>query len=348
MEERLEKQAQQPSVLEQRVTQENNDLDFKAKIFLPKNDNLVPILSMNIGPYLFDRFTCMRDSKILREKLGYSNKEGKISRVIEVHLARAEDIAGTIIDEAQPNSIGVSGSDLALARILDKERKNHFYRMRNGNNRTRGIWKRAYKTGELYTDTINLIGEDLQAGSTWIFESKDKVVRMRVLGNYEEPPYLCILGPDDKKEDDKKKILEEPYEELIKRRRAEGKPIKVVCEGRYFPLAKNHMEVERARLEFEYELRSLTGSTEGFVRKGGEEERPDVADITIEIGRTFGTAKANRLMVYRIITKTCPVEIVCYPPGGEGEVVSLEKLKDDTQKYGSLYKVIEDKITENS
>ena len=163
---------------------------------------------------------------------------------------------------------------------------------------------------------LSIFFEGLKLGEEIGFLSQEKQVAMEILRSYEDQqPFLTILGPNDT-----------TYEKVIAARKAQGKPVKAVWEERFDVLARSFLDAEGVRLGFRYSPRAVPRSSEGYVRRGGEEEREDLADITVEVGRTYKTARANGLEKYKLIMQTYPVEVRCSVLGEEGRCHSLARI----------------------
>ena len=292
----------------------------EAKLWIPKNENIIPLLEGILGA---DALRQLKESqhgeKELRWSLPYRNGE------VEIQTARAEGIASEIINLANPAYVGISGSDFVLVNVLSG-RYGHFYMIRKeGEPPISEAWK-VDRSGRKYLDLGEIIEAEkgLTEGSILLFHSDDKniSVRMRVLPSYETPPFLCLLGPNDNPHVDP----EQQYKDMVNRKIAEEKPLRVVFEERYNPLATNLIITESVHRGFDFTLKEVPGSTEGYVRKGGEADRDDLCDIAVEVGRTFQTAGDNGLAVYRTIMQTYPVEVVCYRNGDAASCTSLEEI----------------------
>ena len=133
-----------------------NGRNIVAKLWLPKNDNIKPVLEQNIGPHLYQLYVDMNGRKCYRESVPYEDGW------LEVHIKSAEGIASDVMgivdtetgamSPPDPTVVGITGSDFVFVNILDRE-KHHFHTMRRKAflaKTTKDIWKMDGSSGVVY------------------------------------------------------------------------------------------------------------------------------------------------------------------------------------------------------
>lgn len=281
------------------------------KLMVPKNDNLLPVIRGIFGETLFREITALTKSKALRKIIPIQDGN------LEMQIARGEDVACNVLSFPDVNRVGVTGSDFVLAEIVSG-RHGHFHHAIIDEKEV-PLWKYSTLKGRNYVD-LQEIGRRLKnmKGSDVWFMSEPSHVRMRVVDDYGgQPPYLCVLGTS-----------ETDYDSLVKERVERGTPLTVACEGRFRDLAQSFLDAQQIQLGVDYDLRTVTGSTEGFIAAAKRDRgRKDLYDLGFEIGRTFETAKANGLVPYVRIMPTSVVTVSCCESGDEDKIINFADLK---------------------
>jgi len=288
--------------------------EIVARLYFPKNENLAPILENNLG-VLWPVAEDMLYRKDYRESFPFRNGQ---PGYLELWATRGEDSTSKILSRPNPRQVAITGSDFVLEQLLEYPKK--FSKFSRGIRQTgpsMDIWKTFEK--EVYTNPSELIGKDLKPDYMFRFEGGDRIAEMRILEYPKgiKTPFLCILGPNDT-----------TFDELIKRRNDKGKKVKAVSEERFKILARRILDYEGIKRGFDYTLETVPSASEGDVRSSIYEDRSDLADIAVEIGQTFSTARANGLEKYAEIMPTYPVELV-YFRSNDQKVMSLSYIKEN-------------------
>jgi len=286
----------------------------KRYFYFPKNENLAPILKRNLGPM----WPIAEDMLATKD---YSRDVPIDGEVVEFIASRGEDIARGVIERANPRELAISGSDFVLENILDSQVEFPFYRFTAAGSPTE-IW--AHEKGVITPalDLGNVLGRDLPAGHSVRFDSEKKTVYMSILEHdYDVTPRLCLLGPTDS-----------DYQTLI--RQAEGRPLRFVFETRLQRIVESFLGRQKSKHGFSYEEMPVTGTTEGLVKRAEEPTTPNKADLAVDIGQTFSTARANGLKPYLEIMQTYPVVFVCYKQDSKEAPFNLADL---TERFKSTY-----------
>ena len=260
------------------------EYEIEKYLLIPTNDNLRRVLPDILKDMSLDGNGMWPVVKNMFSKKQYRRRAGNTM----LWIKSAEQIPKEIIGYADENYMGITGSDLLITEIY---RRPSFE-----------LWD-----GNMYKNPREILPQGpLPVGYEFYFESDDKIVKAKVL-KHEPGPRMVILGPDD-----------QTYEEVIEKRNKGDKPLTVVVEKRFEPIAKALFENEKQEKGFEYKLIAVDRTSEGYVRHGGEPEIDNIYDVCVEIGETFRTARANKLDIYLLNPKeeeimfTAPVQIRCY------------------------------------
>jgi len=291
----------------------------KRYFYFPKNANLILILERNLNG-LWPTVKDMLQTK------DYARGFSVGDETIEFIAQRGEDIAKGVIERANPRELAICGSDFVLENILDPDmpslsdptnKKAPFYRFRKSTRGYTEIWAHEKGTITPAVDLGDIVGRDIPAGYPVKFESEDRMVEMRVLQyNYDVPPRLCLLGPENS-----------DYQSLIKMAKALGIPLRFIFEIRLRRTDRFFLDGQKSKCGFNYEEMPVTGTTEGLVYLEKGPLPPNKAHMALDIGQTFSTARQNEIKPYVEIMQTYPVEVVCYRKDSQEKPINLAELK---------------------
>ena len=269
-----------------------------GELYIPTNDNMRKNLFENVksvhGKYLSDIIEGMFELKEYVKHIKFGEDGHGYHLSVSIH--GAEDIPGRVIDNL---GTGITGSDFLLDELYK-----------------RPSWGFKEDDGS-FVDPRSVYPDKIDMYTSYTFDRNGKLVPMNredgIIHNDKilevtflkqgSAPRMCILGADDR-----------TYEGIVKQRNEERKKVRVVYEGRFRNVARALLE----NLGINYKYKIVTRKAEADINRPLSEPMPDGstrvgwADMGIEIGETFGTARANRLVPYMDVFKTYPVYIKCY------------------------------------
>jgi len=279
----------------------------RIELYVPKNDNIAPLLRDILGSTIMDIIGRMREIKRYKEMIDVGE-----NTIVGLVIGGGEDFPGKIMKNTEIQRIGITGSDFVLSEVLASPKQ--FYRFRRGNGPYFNL--RVEEAGHLYVrDLGKIVESDLEPGETIKFSGEDLETRMTILKQtIDVPPYLCLLGANDM-----------TYEKVIEKRK--GRDIPVACEARFKTLAKAFLDREERERGITFDFHEYTRTTEAYMRHGEEPHDGEGEDIGIEIGQTFKTARQNLLEVYQKIMRTYPVQVTCYKLEDRSERLSVSEIR---------------------